>query len=691
MQRIIFLVVLGWSAVVSAAQQTPPKIGYVYPAGGRQGTTFEALLCGRQLYGPREVLVSGTGVRARVIKNCQMYVANADTRAVLRNLYLEAKDHVEKEIGHSTGPSQRSPTNADTAVVDPVKVQAQYIYFDRLKNPTLEDLQLIYYEHFAPRPDRQPNQALTMGTIVEITIDADAPPGDRELRLIGGAGFSNAVRFQVGTVNEIRELEPNDTDLPQNAWLPNGEKSDADPMALTANIQLDFWSGRFSRDGLAAIRQLPVLDLPVVINGQIRRGDVDRFKFKATAGEKLVIGVRARHLIPYLADAVPGWFQAAVTLFGPNGRVVAESSSYRTDPDPLILYEIPKSGVYTLEIQDSIFRGRDDFVYRISIGQMPLVTSMFPLGGRANQPLAVDLQGWNLPEKVALLDTQSDSAKVRELTSLNGAWLPYPVRYAVDVLPEILEKEPNDDTPLAMKLTLPMIVNGRVDRPGDVDCFRFRGRAGQKIVLDVAARSLGSPFDGVLELLDGTGKQLAFNDDRADCDGPNIGLETHHADPYLMVELPSDGEYTVRLYHSGSQGGPEYAYRLRVSEPRPDFEVFASPSGLVLDKATTPFQVHVIRKDGFDGEIRLRLKNGFPGISLGAATIPAGTDKADCELTADAKYFGLPRSLLFDAIATIDGKEVSHAVTVVDDHEQAFIYHHWVPVDSMSVTKQRRR
>ena len=693
MQRIIFLVVvLGWSTVVSMAQQTPPKIGYVYPAGGQQGTTVEALICGRQLYGAREVLLSGTGVRARVIKNCQMYIANADTRLVARNLFIEAKNRIEKEMGLSTEPTPLMPGNADTREVDPEKVQAQYVYFDRLKkNPTLEDLQLLYYEHFAPRPDRMPSQALVMGTLVEIAIAPDAPPGDRELRLIGGAGFSNAVCFQVGTINEINELEPNDTDLIPKAASSNGKKSDDDPMVSMANVQLDFWSSR-PRDGsLAVIRQLPVLELPIVINGQIRRGDVDRFKFKAAAREKLVIGVRARHLIPYLADAVPGWFQAAVTLFAPDGKVVAESSSNRTDPDPLILYEVPKSGVYTLEIQDSIFRGRDDFVYRISIGQMPYVSSMFPLGGQVNQPLAVDLHGWNLPERVALLDTQSDSAKVSELAALSGVWLPYPIRYAVDTLPDILEQEPNDDVKSAMKLTLPMIVNGRIDKPGDVDCFRFNGKSGEKVVLDVSARNLGSPFDGVLELLDANGKQLAFNDDRAGSEGPNIGLETHHADPYLMVELPANGEYTVRLYHSGSQGGSEYAYRLRASAPRPDFEVFVSPSGLVLDKAVKPFQAHVIRKDGFDGEIRLRLKSTVPGISLGASTIPTGADKAECELKTDSQYDGLPRSLRFEAVATVNGKEFIRAVTVVDDHEQAFIYHHWVPVDSMSVAKPRRR
>lgn len=736
MQRFVFFLVavLGFSGIVSA-QPSEPKIGFAYPAGGRQGTTVEVLLCGKQLMGAREVLVSGSGVQGRVVKTCRMFVTDSDTRTMLRDLYLEAKDRLEAEAGilpkdskpgaeerkkekqadaefkkngnqilakpEESKPEEGKPEEGkseegkkskkdDIDYLDPEKLMSQYLYFDRLKNPTLEDIQLIYYEHFAPRPDRKPKETLSVGVIVELTIGAGAAPGDRDLRVLTGGGLSNPVRFQVGTVNEVNELEPNDTELPSKAWLANDEDSDGDPMASLDGVQLDFW-GRPGKEGLHKIYQLSVLDLPVVINGQIRRGDVDRFKFRAKAGEKLVIGVRARHLMPFLADAVPGWFQAAMTLFSPSGKIVRESSSYRTDPDPLIMYEVPKDGEYILEIKDSIFRGRDDFIYRISIGRTPLITSMFPLGGRANQPLAVDLRGWNLPEKVAMLDTQTDSARVRELTSVKGVWLPYPVRYAVDTLPESFEQEPNNDLKSAKSLKLPVIVNGRIEKPGDVDCFRFSGRKGEKAVLDVSARNLGSPLDGVLELFDVSGKLLASNDDRAGSDGPNIGLETHHADPYIMVELPADGEYFVRLYHSGSQSGPEYAYRLRVSAPRPDFAVYVGPSSLSMTKSPTPFQAYAVRTDGFDGEIRLRLTNGYPGLSLGSATIPAGSEKADCELKADSAYWGLPRKLLFSAVAMVDGKEVSHVVTAVDDYEQAFIYHHWVPTDSTTVVRPKFR
>ena len=58
-------------------------------------------------------------------------------------------------------------------------------------------------------------------------------------------------------------------------------------------------------------------------------------------GEKLVVSLQARNLIPYLADAVPGWFQTVVSLHDARGRELAFADDYRFDPDPVIFYKIP--------------------------------------------------------------------------------------------------------------------------------------------------------------------------------------------------------------------------------------------------------------------------------------------------------------------------------------------------------------
>lgn len=51
-----------------SAQVSPPHVGYVYPAGGRQGTTFEVKLGGQDLAEATAVQVSGAGVTAKVLR-----------------------------------------------------------------------------------------------------------------------------------------------------------------------------------------------------------------------------------------------------------------------------------------------------------------------------------------------------------------------------------------------------------------------------------------------------------------------------------------------------------------------------------------------------------------------------------------------------------------------------------------------
>ena len=68
------------------------------------------------------------------------------------------------------------------------------------------------------------------------------------------------------------------------------------------------------------------------------------------------------------------------------------------------------------------------------------------------------------------------------------------------------------------------------------------------------ARRLDSPLDSMLKLTDQDGRVLAFNDDHSD---PGCGLNTHHADSYLMAKLPADGPYFVHVGDTAqySRGG----------------------------------------------------------------------------------------------------------------------------------------
>ena len=54
-------------ALWGRAQPSPPHIGYVYPAGGRQGAVSQVMVGGQYLNNATNAYVSGTGVQAAVV------------------------------------------------------------------------------------------------------------------------------------------------------------------------------------------------------------------------------------------------------------------------------------------------------------------------------------------------------------------------------------------------------------------------------------------------------------------------------------------------------------------------------------------------------------------------------------------------------------------------------------------------
>jgi len=502
--------------------------------------------------------------------------------------------------------------------------------------------------------------SITNMVIVEVTTAADAKPGQRELRLATPRGVSNPLVFCVGQLPELCRK----------------------PM-ISAQLQV------LGKEQLA-LRKRPEseaedrITVPCIVNGQIASGEENRYRFDARKGQRLVISTEARQLIPFIADAVPGWFQPVLALYDAEGKEVAYNDDYRFQPDPVILYEVPRDGPYVLAIYDAIYRGREDFVYRVSIGETPFVTSIFPLGGRACDPATVEMKGWNL-EKAELTPPARDAGPgVYPITACNKeGFASNRLLFALDTLPECLEEEPNDEPSCAQKVELPIIINGRIDRRNDGDVFQFAGRAGETIVAEVSARRLDSPLDSVLKLSDAAGKLLAFNDDHED---PEAGANTHPADSYLMAKLPTDGIYYVHLGDTARNGGEEYAYRLRISAPRPDFALRVVPSSVGLrGKSTTPINIQVIRKDGFTGPIKLGLKDPPAGFSSPPVSVAGTQEVARLTLKTDVADRKQPVTLCVEGRAQIQDREVAHEAVAAEDRMQAFLWRHLVPAEDLKV------
>ena len=671
-------------ALAAQGQQRNARIGFVYPAGGRQGSAFRVAIGGQFLDGASALVVCGEGVQATVIEHAKP-LSGKDFQLLRDKL----KELMEKKVAATgsvvgerilerlkSGKSGAKPAEAGKAGVtdkagsvparpaDPSvagKGDAPAGAAAPTTRPVWTDADEKALAEVRKKlmnaPNRQGTPAISETVFVDVKIAPDAAPGRRELRLATTLGLTNPMAFCVGDLPEFSESSPPST-------------SQVNFFASRATGQAD--------DGDAEIT------LPAVANGQIMPGDADRFRFKARKGQRIVVAARARELIPYLADAVPGWFEATLALYDSKGNELACADRYKFHPDPVLCCEIPADDVYVVEIRDSIYRGRQDFIYRVTIGELPFITSVFPLGHKAGERTAVELTGWNLPVSRLTADDTGRPPGVYPLNVGRDLCASNCVPFAVDSLPECLEQSGNDTPKTAQKLTLPIIVNGRIDKPGDCDVFSFSAKAGSEIVAEVMARRLDSPLDSLLKLTDSSGKQLACNDDWQD---KGAGLETHHADSFIRAKLPADGTYYVHLGDIQKKGGPEYAYRLRVSGPRPDFELRAVPPSITMRAgASMPITVHALRKDGFDGEITLAIKGPQGGFTLGGGRIPPGQDHVRATLMATRTATDGPISLALEGKATIAGQAVVHQAAPAEDMMQAFIYRHLVVAQDLKVS-----
>lgn len=640
----VFLTVAG----VAQAQQGRPTIGYVYPAGGRQGTTFEVTVGGQFLKDIRAAVISGQGIRAEFVEH----------EGPLPPKQLEELRDKLKELRERKQATQPAKERLAGAARAPGTRPAWTAEDEEQMTSIMEKLQTMARSRSVP--------SLGDTVTLTVTIAPDAPPGERTLRLESPTGLTNPMVFCVGRLPE------------RSKKVATGEER----FGLS-----DDGPGR-RRPKRSTVPEEPIdITLPMVVNGQITAGGRDRYRFTARKGQRIVVAVRARQLIPYLADAVPGWFQALVVVCDAKGKEVACADHNRFDPDPVVSCLIPADGQYVIDICDALYRGREDFVYRASIGQLPFVTSVFPLGGQTGTATAVQLTGWNLPKTQVAMNCRDRQPGIYPLWDEREPFLNR-MLFAIDNLPECMAKGPIHEIDKAQAVDLPVIVNGRIEQPGAWDIFGFSGRAGQTVVVEVMARRLGSPLDSAVKMTDAQGKQLAFNDDY---DDKTAGLLTHQADSYLSTKLPADGMYYVHICDVQRRAGPEYVYRLRISDPRPDFDLRIAPSAInVRGGETVPITVHAIRRDGFDGRIQLSLRDAPGGFAIGGATIPAGQDQARVTLSAPRQPPEEGITLSIEGHAKIAGRDVVHKALPADERMQAFASKHLVPADALEVCIENR-
>ena len=179
-------------AAVSSAWAQSQYIGYVYPAGGQQGSTFPIRLGGQGLVHAFDLVVSGEGVSVRLVDYHR--VMNNEELALVRQQLNELKkkettvDDVlaakmawfefPAPIGpaEEPKPAQAAPTNAPPPSEKEVA-----------KKNLIERIERLFAEDQRDPAVRSQSELV----FAEVTVAPDAKPGRREIRVITKRGVSN--------------------------------------------------------------------------------------------------------------------------------------------------------------------------------------------------------------------------------------------------------------------------------------------------------------------------------------------------------------------------------------------------------------------------------------------------------------------------------------------------------------------
>jgi hypothetical protein len=416
-----------------------------------------------------------------------------------------------------------------------------------------------------------------------VEIAGDAPAGPHLVRAWNEEGASAPRFFIVSNNPELRSSEPNDD----------------------------------------AIGAQKLAALPATFSGRLdKNGDVDCYRVELKKGQTLVAWLEA-----YVLAST---FDGLLRITDQAGRVMAFNHDGRT-LDPLLAWQVPKDGVYTVQImgfahppQSSVqLTGGEGCVYRLHLTTGPVIRATAPLMARGGEKASLHLLGWNLPTAEVDFDaTQFSAGSLAPNSVLAGAEMLQPLR--ISSTRELLEPE-REPPGAPQPLEIGAAVTGRIHTNREEDRYTFTAIKGRAYEFVITAAQAGSALDAWLKLESTDGKELAKDDD------------TGSPDPKIKWTAPADGIFTVAIGDVTHRSGDDFFYRLAIAEPAPGVTAsIAAHSASITAGKIAEVKATVKRANGFAPKVELIAKNLPAGITAAPVEVPDKDGEVTLKLTADA-------------------------------------------------------
>ena len=143
--------------------------------------------------------------------------------------------------------------------------------------------------------------------------------------------------------------------------------------------------------------------------------------------------------------------------------------------------------------------------------------------------------------------------------------------FSVGTLPESLQQQPNTSLGSAMPLSVDSICNG-VLTDKSVDHYSFQATAGQRIIVDCAAKGIDSKMNAVVIVADAEGRDLLVQ----------------RRGGAIDFQVPADGLYIIKVHDLTFKGGAEFFYRLALLAVTNDAPIQPMPGTAMVNSVSWP-------------------------------------------------------------------------------------------------------
>ncbi|MCA9076900.1 MAG: PPC domain-containing protein [Planctomycetaceae bacterium] len=244
-------------------------------------------------------------------------------------------------------------------------------------------------------------------------------------------------------------------------------------------------------------------------------------------------------------------------LFGLASTTLAQAVCL---PSPRLLTTTPMGGQVGTTVEVTI-SGQD-------VEDVDLLTFSHP---GITAEAKVDDQGEPIANQYIVTIAEDCPVGIHEARVMTRLGLSTSRVFNVGSLPEVQQVSPNTSLETAMPLPIDTVCNAKMAAQA-VDHYTFEAAAGQRLVVDCAAKGIDSKLNAVLIVADAQGNDL----------------QVERRGGAVDFTVPEAGTYVVKVHDLTFSGGAEYFYRLVIQSAEADELVQRLPSTQAVSSFSWP-------------------------------------------------------------------------------------------------------